>query len=86
MLPKMSKCFRCGSSEIGERTVEHFIRHGTHVAVLRLPANVCLICGERYFERGDALAIEDVRRRLERGDLAGFRVSGDLLEPLVASR
>jgi YgiT-type zinc finger domain-containing protein len=86
MVPKMSKCFRCGSTEIEERIVEEFVRQGSYVVAIRLDANVCRSCGEKYFEHDDALTIEDVRKRLERGDLAGFKVTGELLEPLAASR
>ena len=53
---------------------------------LHLVAGVCANCGERYFKREDVATIEDVRRRLERGDLDGFRVTGELLEPVGAAR
>jgi YgiT-type zinc finger domain-containing protein len=86
MLAKLSKCFRCGSSDIEERTVEELVRQGQYVVALRLSANVCSRCGERYLERDDVKMIEDVRQRLDRGDLEGFRVTGDLLELVGASR
>jgi hypothetical protein len=38
--------------------------------------------GERYLQPTDVAMIEDVRSRLDRGDLDGFRVAGELLEPL----
>ena len=81
----LSKCFRCGSTEIQSRPVEELVRRGTYVVALQLVANVCTGCGERYLQRSDVLAIEDVRRRLERGQLDGFRVAGELLEPVGAS-
>ena len=86
MLAKLSKCFRCGSADIEERSVEELVRQGQYVVALRLSANVCSNCGERYLERDDVTMIEDVRRRLDRGDLEGFRVTGDLLELAGASR
>jgi hypothetical protein len=46
------------------------------VVALRVPANFCSNCGEQYFERAEVALFEDVRRRLERGQLDGFRVTG----------
>ena len=81
-----SKCFRCGSTEIEDRQVEELVRQGTYVVALRLVAGVCGRCGERYLQRDDVTTIEDIRHRLERGELAGFRVTGELLEPVGAAR
>lgn len=81
-----SKCFRCGSTEIEDRQVEELVRQGAYVVALRLVAGVCGRCGERYLQRDDVTAIEDVRCKLERGELAGFRVAGELLELAGAAR
>ena len=81
-----SRCFRCGSTEVEERSVEELVHRGSYVVALRLVAGVCANCGERYLQRQDVATIEDVRRRLERGDLDGFRVTGELLEPAGAPR
>ena len=81
----LSKCFRCGSTEVESRAVEELVHRGSYVVALRLVADVCASCGEKYLQRSDVLKIEDVRRRLERGELDGFRVAGELLEPVSAS-
>jgi len=85
MLTKLSKCVRCGSTEIEDRSVEEFVRQGRYVVALRVRANVCSNCGEQYFERDQVTQFEDVRRRLEHGDLNGFRVTGEVLEPVAAT-
>jgi YgiT-type zinc finger domain-containing protein len=85
MLAKVGKCFRCGSTEIEDRPVEEFVRQGRYVVALRVPANVCSNCGEQYFERDQVAMFEDVRRRLEHGDLEGFRVTGEVLELVATS-
>jgi YgiT-type zinc finger domain-containing protein len=85
MLANLSQCFRCGSTEIADRRVDEFVRRGRYVVALRVPANVCSNCGEQYFERDQVAMLEDVRRRLEHGDLEGFRVTGEVLEPLATS-
>ena len=86
MLAKLSRCSRCGSTDIEERSVEELVRQGQYVVALRLSADVCSTCGERFLERDDVAMVEDVRRRLGRGDLEGFRIAGDLLELVGASR
>ena len=85
MSAKLSKCFRCGSTDIQDKLVEELVRQGPYVVALRLPANVCSSCGERYFDRDHVKQIEDIRRRLEHRELAGFRVTGELLEPVATS-
>ena len=85
MSAKLSRCFRCGSTELEARPVEELVRQGAYVVALRLVAEVCATCGERYLGREDVTTIEDVRSRLERGELQGFRVTGELLEPVGAS-
>jgi YgiT-type zinc finger domain-containing protein len=85
MMAKLSKCFRCGSREIEERPVEQLVRQGRYVVALRVPADVCSSCGERYFEGDSVRMFESVKARIQRGDLEGFRVTGELLEPVTAS-
>lgn len=84
-MTKLSKCFRCGSSEIEDRPVEELVRQGRYVVALRVPANVCSTCGEQYFARDQVAMFEDVKRRIEHGDLEGFRVTGEFLEPVPSS-
>ena len=83
MTAKLSKCFRCGSQDIHDRPVEEFVRQGKYVVALRVRANVCSNCGEQYFEREQVAMFEDVRRRLETGNLDGFKVTGEVLEPVA---
>lgn len=81
----MSKCFRCGSTEIVDRPVEELVRQGRYVVALHVSANVCSNCGEQYFERDKVAMFEDVKRRIEHGDLEGFKVTGEVLEPVASS-
>ena len=81
----LSKCFRCGSTDVESRPVDEFVRRGSYVVALRFVADVCASCGEKYLQGSDVSMIEDVRRRLDRGELGGFRVTGELLEPAEVS-
>ena len=76
MSVNVSKCFRCGSTDTAARGVEELVRRGPYVVALRLVADVCSNCGERYLQRQDVSTIEDVRRRLELGQLEGFPCRG----------
>lgn len=78
----LSRCSRCGGTDIQTRPVEELVHRGQYVVALRLVADVCASCGERYLQRTDVAMIEDVRTRLDRGELDGFRVTGELLEPV----
>lgn len=82
MTAKLSRCFRCGSTELEDKPVEELVRQGRYVVALRVLADVCSRCGERYFEGDSVRMFENVRRRIERGDLEGFQVTGELLEPV----
>ena len=85
MLAKLSKCLRCGSTEIEDRPVEELVRQGRYVVALRVAANVCSTCGEQYLAKDQVAMFEEVRRRLEHRDLAGFRATGEVLEPVTAA-
>ena len=80
MAGTLSRCFRCGSSAIEARDVEELVRRGPYVAALKLRADVCTVCGERYLDGDDVSTIERVRQRLERGEHAGWQHSLEVLE------
>lgn len=78
----LSKCFRCGSSDLQDKEVEELLRYGRYVVALRTKATACLRCGERYFDRDTVRLFEEMRQKIGEGDLDGFRVTGELLEPI----
>ncbi|MEK6623039.1 MAG: YgiT-type zinc finger protein [Planctomycetota bacterium] len=47
MMP-FEKCPVCGSGLIGKK-VEKLLRGGSNTAVLKVHAEVCLHCGERFY-------------------------------------
>jgi YgiT-type zinc finger domain-containing protein len=77
----LSKCFRCGSTDLKDKESEELTRHGRYVVAMRTTATVCLRCGERYFDRDTMRLFEETRQKVGRGDLEGLRVTGELLEP-----
>lgn len=56
MMP-FTQCPVC-SGELVEKQVEKLLRGGCHTAVVCIPAEVCLHCGERLYS-------QDVVRRFE---------------------
>lgn len=74
MIP-FGKCPLCGG-EMVEKEVEKLLRGGVHTAVLKVRAEVCLRCGERLYSPETVRLFEQVRAKLERGDLEGFKPLG----------
>ena len=58
------KCPVCGRELVAKR-VEKLVRGGVHTAVLTVPAEVCLRCGERLYSAG---APHDSARCTDRAD------------------
>jgi YgiT-type zinc finger domain-containing protein len=75
----LSRCARCGATDLEDREIEKLVRGGADVAALRAHATVCRHCGERYFPNEAIRALEQVRRVLSEGKVAGFRTLGRLL-------
>ena len=81
MKASLSKCVRCGSSDLEDRDVEKLVRSGDDVVVLRVQATVCHHCGERYLPDEAVRALEQARRDVAQGRLSRFRALGRLLAP-----
>jgi len=69
------KCPVCGG-ELVEKEVEKLLRGGSHTAVLKVRAEVCLRCGERLYSQETVRRFEEIRSKLKRQDTAGFRSMG----------
>ena len=69
------KCPVCGGEMI-EKRVEKLLRGGVHTAVLEVWAEVCLHCGERLYSQQTVRRFEQVRAKLERGEIEDFQPMG----------
>ena len=69
------KCPVCGG-ELVEKEVEKLVRGGSHTAVLRVRAEVCLRCGERLYPVETVKWFEEIRGKLERQEVAEFQPLG----------
>jgi YgiT-type zinc finger domain-containing protein len=74
MMP-FSKCPICGG-ELVEKNVEKLLRGGIHTAVLTVPAEVCLNCGERLYTQETVRHFEQIREKLEKQEVADFMPLG----------
>ena len=81
MKASLSRCARCGSSDLEDKDIEKFVRGGDDVAALCVRATVCRHCGERYLSDGAVRALEQARRDLAEGKLTRFRRLGHVLTP-----
>lgn len=64
-------CPVCGG-ELVKKQVEELLRGGVNTAVLEVWAEVCLRCGERLYSQETARQFEQVRAKLERGQVEDF--------------
>lgn len=69
------KCPVCGG-DLVSKEVEKLLRGGKHTAVLRVPADVCLRCGERLYSVDAVERFEQIRSKLERQETAEFQLVG----------
>lgn len=78
---RLTRCFRCGGTDLEDREVEELFSVGRYVVRCRVSATVCHLCGERYFDPATVRRFEEIRARVRAGDLTGLRPAGEILEP-----
>ncbi len=69
------KCPVCGG-ELQEKEVEKLLRGGVNTAIIKVKAEVCLRCGERLYSQETVKLFEEIRRKLERKEIANFQPIG----------
>ena len=69
------KCPVCGG-ELVEKEVEKLLRGDVHTAILKVKADICLHCGERLYSQETVKRFEEIRKKLERKELANFQPIG----------
>lgn len=74
MMP-FKECPVCGG-ELVEKEVEKLLRGGKHTAMLKVQADVCLRCGERFYAPDVVRRFEQIRAKLERQEVGGFEPMG----------
>lgn len=73
------KCPVCGGEMVG-REVEKLLRGGVDIAVLRVPAEVCMRCGERLYSEEVVRCFERIRAKLRRHDTTDFQPMGQAFQ------
>ncbi len=76
------KCPVCGG-ELEEKEVEKLLRGGVNTAIIRVRAEVCLHCGERLYSQDTVRLFEEIRRKLERKEVANFQPIGQSFKVTV---
>jgi len=64
------------AGEVVTKHVEKLLRGGKDTAVIRVPALICLRCGERLYDESTVRRFEEIRRKLEHQDTAEFELLG----------
>jgi YgiT-type zinc finger domain-containing protein len=75
MMKLFEKCPVCGGDLI-EKEVEKVLKGGTNTAIIRVTAEVCLHCGERFYAPETISRFEDIRKKLTDEDVSEFESIG----------
>ncbi len=75
----LDKCPRCGFEDVVEKKVEKLLRGGVNAAVVTVPAEVCLHCGERMFATDTVRRFDQIRKKLATQELDDFQAVGSFL-------
>lgn len=70
------KCPVCGG-ELIEKEVEKLLKGGKNTAVLKVTAEVCLRCGERFYTQETVQNFEKIRNLLAREKTSDFELLGN---------
>ena len=73
------KCPVCGG-EMVQKVVEKLLRGGGNTAVVKVPAEVCLHCGERLYSSQTIHLFEEIREKLKRQETEDFKLLGKTFE------
>ncbi len=76
------KCPVCGG-ELAEKEVEKLLRGGVNTAVIKVRTEVCLHCGERLYSQETVKLFEEIRRKLERKEVANFQPIGQSFQVIA---
>ena len=71
----VENCPICGQTLVIE-TVEKLLRGGNNMAAVRVRAGVCKKCGEIVFDAATHEKLEQIRAKLEKGQIEGFQPVG----------
>ena len=72
----MIKCARCGFNDVIEKIVDEVLRGENDAAVIAVPAEVCLHCGEVFYKGEVGFCFDAIRKRLDSGEVGEFQPIG----------
>ena len=72
----MRKCPRCGFNDLVKKQVDELLTGGDDAAVLNVPAEVCLHCGERIYSSDTFYRFGAIRKLLDSGQVEEFQQIG----------
>ena len=76
----IDKCVYCGHSDIVEKKVQTNVNWGMNSVLLTVEAEVCMHCGEHYYNKKTVSMFDDIRKKLEEGNVEGFRPVGKVFQ------
>jgi len=76
-----NKCPVCGG-ELADKEVEKLLKGGVHTGVIKVRAKVCLQFGECLYSAQTVRRFKQIRQKLARQDVAGFKPLGQSFQVL----
>lgn len=70
-----TNCPVCGG-ELAQKRVEKLLRGGRDTASIKVPADVCLHCGERLYDERVVKAFEEIRGKLRQRQFSQLQSLG----------
>ena len=78
----IEKCPLCGHDNIEVKTVETEVRGGNDTVLLKIEAEVCLHCGERFYSQESMELFDTTRKKLKEGEHDGLKQVGRVFQPV----
>lgn len=69
------KCPVC-NGDLESRKVEKILRGGGITVTIKVPAEVCLRCGERFYTEDIVRRFEEIRNKLKKDDFTHLKILG----------
>lgn len=77
MKKPFEKCPVCGG-ELAQKEVEKLLKGGNDTAIIKVRADICLKCGERFYDQKVVREFETIRSKLQRRQTKEFQPVGKL--------
>lgn len=76
----IENCVYCGHSDIIRKEVKATVNWGTDSVIMPVVAEVCMHCGEHYYDQKTAALFDEIRTKLSAGKVEDFKAVGKVFQ------